>query len=76
MTLLLPIAFFVFFLVHQFWWRRRGLPNGPLPLPIIGNLYQFMFARRWEEKFVEFKERYGPIYTLFLGSYLIVFFWK
>jgi hypothetical protein len=25
---------------------------------------------------VEFKERYGPIYTLFLGSYLIVFFWK
>jgi cytochrome P450 family 33 len=55
------------FLVHHFWWRRRGLPPGPLPLPIIGNLHQLMFVKRWEEKFVEFKERYGPVYTLFMG---------
>ncbi|KAI6174527.1 (pine wood nematode) hypothetical protein [Aphelenchoides bicaudatus] len=63
---------FILFLVHQFWWRRRGLPPGPLPLPLIGNLHQFTLAKRWEDKFVEFKNRFGPIYTLYMGPVPVV----
>ncbi|WKX94133.1 hypothetical protein Q1695_011414 [Nippostrongylus brasiliensis] len=32
--LILPVAMIAF---HQFYWRRRNLPPGPLPLPLLGN---------------------------------------
>jgi hypothetical protein len=56
-------------LVHQFWYRRRNLPAGPIPLPLIGNFHQFIRKPKWEEKFLEWKQTYGPIYTMWLGEF-------
>lgn len=64
MTLLLLAALLIVAcLVHQFWYRRLGLPNGPTPLPGIGNIHMLWNYERWEDKFLEWKNKYGNIYT-------------
>jgi hypothetical protein len=69
--ILLSFAFFLF-LVHQFWYRRLNLPPGPTPLPFIGNLHSLFSKERAEDKFLEWKNQYGNIYTYFLGPIPIV----
>ena len=57
MILTLLFAALIVFLVHQLWWRRRNLPNGPCPLPIVGNALQIMWSQnRWEYKFLGEKD--------------------
>jgi cytochrome P450 family 33 len=67
MLFLIFSALLFYFLIHQFWLRRRNLPDGPLPLPIIGNIHQFAFAKRYEHQLLKWKEKYGPIFTVWLG---------
>ncbi|XP_008684363.1 cytochrome P450 2E1 [Ursus maritimus] len=43
------------------------LPPGPFPLPIIGNLLQLDF-KNFPKSFTKLAERYGPVFTLYLGS--------
>jgi hypothetical protein len=39
------------------------LPPGPLPWPLLGNMNSLWSQNRWEDKFLEWKQEYGPIYT-------------
>ncbi|XP_044773598.1 cytochrome P450 2E1-like [Neomonachus schauinslandi] len=43
------------------------LPPGPFPLPIIGNLLQ-LDLKNVPKSFTKLAERYGPVFTLYLGS--------
>ncbi|XP_019491778.1 PREDICTED: cytochrome P450 2C23-like [Hipposideros armiger] len=68
-TLALTIC--VISLVFLFMWKEshkgRGLPPGPTPLPIIGNLMQLNF-KDIPASFSKLAKEYGPVYMLYFGS--------
>ncbi|CAD5225304.1 unnamed protein product [Bursaphelenchus xylophilus] len=66
--LLLCLSLFILLLFYNFHWKRRNFPPGPAPLPILGNLLQLARQTRWESKFIEWRNEYGPVYTYWLGE--------
>ncbi|XP_062070593.1 cytochrome P450 2E1-like [Lepus europaeus] len=53
--------------IHSSW----NLPPGPFPLPIIGNFLQLDF-KDIPQSFGRLAERFGPVFTLYLGSRRVV----
>ncbi|CAK5079413.1 unnamed protein product [Meloidogyne enterolobii] len=63
------LLFFLFFTTLLFWnfvWKRKGLPPGPVPLPIFGNA--FSINKSIYEKFQIWAKEYGPVYTIWIGE--------
>ncbi|XP_038623382.1 cytochrome P450 2B4-like [Tachyglossus aculeatus] len=50
---------------------RGRLPPGPRPLPILGNMLQ-MDRRGLLKSFLALRDKYGPVYTVYLGSRPVV----
>ncbi|XP_072260288.1 cytochrome P450 2J6-like [Pyxicephalus adspersus] len=48
-------------------WTVRGFPPGPIPLPLIGNLWTLNFKLH-PERLRELGKLYGNIYTVWLGE--------
>lgn len=65
-------TFLIIFLFHQLYWRRRKLPPGPFPLPIIGNIHQFDVTKG-DKQLLEWKKIYGNVFTVWLPDPQIVF---
>lgn len=51
--------------------RPRNYPPGPRTLPFIGNLHQIPTKNR-HLLFTEWARQYGPIYSLMLGSKVMI----
>lgn len=68
MILILITTFLIIFLIHQFYWRRRKLPPGPTPLPVLGNLLSLAKPKPGYEAFQKWKKEYGPVFTFWLGT--------
>ncbi|KAI6238864.1 hypothetical protein M3Y99_00643900 [Aphelenchoides fujianensis] len=66
MLLPLLIALFVLLLVYNFHWKRRGLPPGPAPWPLVGNMPAF--NRRPYGSFEEWQRRFGPVFTVWIAE--------
>ncbi|XP_072285410.1 cytochrome P450 2G1-like [Pyxicephalus adspersus] len=68
------LAFFISCVIFSLWnplYRRRNLPPGPTPLPIVGNVLQIKKGEL-VKSLMEFAEKYGPVYTLYFGHHPIV----
>ncbi|KAM4642700.1 cytochrome P450 2G1-like [Discoglossus pictus] len=61
-TIIIVILYFV-----KQTWRRRNLPPGPFPLPVLGNFLQ-MNKEGLVPYMVKMGEKYGPICTIHIGS--------
>ncbi|KAI6184603.1 hypothetical protein M3Y97_00614200 [Aphelenchoides bicaudatus] len=59
-------------LFHQCYWRLRTYPKGPWPLPGLGNILSLSKCERWEDKLLEWREKYGNTYTYWMGPMPIV----
>ncbi|XP_047968177.1 ferruginol synthase-like [Salvia hispanica] len=46
--------------------RRKNLPPGPFPLPIVGNMLQL--GTQPHESFAKLSKKYGPLMSVHLGS--------
>ncbi|KAH7709572.1 Protein CYP-33C9 [Aphelenchoides avenae] len=61
-------------LFYNYYWKRRGLPPGPTPLPLVGNLLSV--ARQAStspyEAFNQWRKKYGPVYTYWVGEKPVV----
>jgi hypothetical protein len=62
---------FVVLFVFKIGQRPKGIPPGPPTLPILGNLLQ-MPARNPHLQFQKWAEEYGPIYSLILGTKIMI----
>ncbi|KAF7637785.1 hypothetical protein Mgra_00002759 [Meloidogyne graminicola] len=62
------INFFVcLILFYNFYFKRRNLPPGPIPLPLVGNLLEL--KKEMPEKcFLRWKHKYGNIFTIWFGE--------
>ncbi|XP_077192788.1 cytochrome P450 2F2-like [Paroedura picta] len=49
------------------WGTKGRLPPGPRPLPIVGNLFH-LDSKNIAKSLKALRERYGSIYTIYLGS--------
>ncbi|EFA79207.1 cytochrome P450 family protein [Heterostelium album PN500] len=47
-------------------WLTNGMPPGPFPLPVLGNLHQL--GKMPHKALKKFSEKYGGLTTIFLGS--------
>ncbi|XP_075116032.1 cytochrome P450 2G1-like [Leptodactylus fuscus] len=52
--------------------RRRDLPPGPTPLPVIGSLWH-LHRGKLVTSFIKLWGQYGPVFTLYFGSSPVVF---
>ena len=73
MTLLLIVVLLVaLFALYHFYWKRRGLPPGPVPLPFVGNTLAIAREPPGYAAFARWTREFGPVFTVWLGQEPVV----
>ncbi|KAM6184560.1 cytochrome P450 2C23-like [Rhynchocyon petersi] len=71
LTLVVCVTCLIFLLIWRKSHKVGKLPPGPTPLPIIGNMLQ-VNPKDVSASFCKLAKEYGPVYTLYLGSQMVV----
>ncbi|KAL3125474.1 hypothetical protein niasHT_009923 [Heterodera trifolii] len=69
---LLGLLFLSAFLFWHFVWKRRDLPPGPVPLPLVGNGLTIERSKCPYAIYQQWARQFGPIYTIWLGELPVV----
>uniref|UniRef100_A0A183C3I7 Cytochrome P450 n=1 Tax=Globodera pallida TaxID=36090 RepID=A0A183C3I7_GLOPA len=69
-ALVVPIGAFIAF--YNCYYKRKNLPPGPMPLPFFGNSLALMKRQPGEDLFLEWRHKFGNIFTFWLGETPIV----
>ncbi|XP_074152532.1 cytochrome P450 2C23-like [Sminthopsis crassicaudata] len=70
-ALLACVLFLIFFFLWNQGFKREKFPPGPIPLPFLGNILQ-LDLKNITESFSQLAEKYGPIYTVYIGTQRVV----
>ncbi|XP_053566110.1 cytochrome P450 2F3 [Bombina bombina] len=60
------LSVLAFLLFLNTWKKKKNLPPGPAPWPVIGNLHQLNRLAPYET-LTELGEKYGSVYTIYFG---------
>ncbi|GMT25382.1 hypothetical protein PFISCL1PPCAC_16679, partial [Pristionchus fissidentatus] len=69
---LLPILAIGLYFFYHLYWKRRGLPPGPTPWPILGNLPGLIKKAPGYEAIKDWKAEFGPVFTYWYGANPVV----
>ncbi|XP_063287248.1 cytochrome P450 2G1-like [Pelobates fuscus] len=67
LILALLISYMIIYSTWDRMYRKRNMPPGPTPFPVIGNLLQ---VKKGElvKSLIQLAEKYGSVYTVYFGS--------
>ncbi|CAI5450784.1 unnamed protein product [Caenorhabditis angaria] len=68
MIFVISIAIIAIYFSHHFYWKRRNLPPGPTPWPLVGNFLQVFNPPPGYVAFKNWTRKYGDVYTFWVGS--------
>ncbi|CAD5214541.1 unnamed protein product [Bursaphelenchus xylophilus] len=73
MVFLIIVTFIVALIAtYNFYWKRRNLPPGPTPVPILGNMIELQRSTHWPDVFMQWSKKYGSIFTYWMGEVPII----
>ncbi|KAF1764546.1 hypothetical protein GCK72_004495 [Caenorhabditis remanei] len=61
-----------FYVLYELDYKRRRLPNGPMPWLVAGNMSSFVNVKNVDDLFQSWKKRYGGIFTVWIGPIPLV----
>lgn len=68
MLFLIIVSIIFLYIFHELYWKRRNLPPGPTPIPILGNLLELNKLKPGYEAFGRWRKQYGPVFTFWMAN--------
>ncbi|XP_078510815.1 cytochrome P450 2F3-like [Lissotriton helveticus] len=62
------LALLLFAVLLSSWKKKKHLPPGPAPWPLLGNMHQINKSAPYET-LMEFGQKYGDVFTIYLGPH-------